>query len=353
MSEERAKIRAPELEDGIWLNSPPLSMRGLRGRAVLIDFWDYTCVNCIRTLPYVKEWHRRYADKGLTVIGVHAPEFHFARWTDNVKRAIERFEISYPVVIDNDYRIWNAYANRYWPAKYLTDRKGYLRYYNLGEGNYLETELAIQQLLREIDPAAELPQPMEPVRDSDYPGAYCPRVTPELYLGYRRGLMGNAEGYRPEETVEYQQPQRIEEDRFYAVGRWLNRPEYMLLSEEEGRAGQIILRYTASEVNLVLRPVERSEALVYLEQDGGPVEPADKGDDVEYDDSGRSLVRVREPRMYNLIKNRRIGAHSLKLTSFGSGLAAYAFTFVSCVDLEESSKLKELYNELIKKIKVE
>ena len=151
MRVEKGKVRAPEI-GRVWLNSSPLSFRQLRGRAVLVDFWDYTCVNCIRTLPYVQAWHERYRDKGLTVIGVHTPEFTFAQYESNVERGIREFGLTYPIVIDSDREIWKAFANRYWPTKYLLDKDGYLRCGHFGEGGYGECEQMIQELLREIDP---------------------------------------------------------------------------------------------------------------------------------------------------------------------------------------------------------
>jgi len=156
MKVEKGKVRAPEI-GRLWFNSPPLSFRQLRGRAVLVDFWDYTCVNCIRTLPYVQAWHERYHDKGLTVIGVHTPEFTFAQYESNVERGIREFGLTYPIVVDSNREIWKSFANRYWPTKYLLDKDGYLRYGHFGEGGYHECEEAIQELLREIDPALALP----------------------------------------------------------------------------------------------------------------------------------------------------------------------------------------------------
>ena len=171
MRVEKGKVRAPEI-GRVWLNSTPLSFRQLRGRVVLVDFWDYTCVNCIRTLPYVQAWHEHYRDKGLTVIGVHTPEFTFAQYESNVERGIREFGLTYPIVIDSNREIWKAFANRYWPTKYLLDKDGYLRYGHFGEGGYGECEQVIQELLREIEPAIELPSPMEPVREEDHAGPY-------------------------------------------------------------------------------------------------------------------------------------------------------------------------------------
>ena len=195
MRVEKGKVRAPEI-GRVWLNSTPLSFRQLRGRAVLVDFWDYTCVNCIRTLPYVQAWHERYHDKGLTVIGVHTPEFSFAQYESNVERGIHEFGLTYPIVIDSDREIWKAFANRYWPTKYLLDQDGYLRYGHFGEGGYGECEQVIQELLREINPAVNLPALMEPLREEDHVGAVCYRATGELYLGHRRGRIGNEGGFK-------------------------------------------------------------------------------------------------------------------------------------------------------------
>ena len=150
-------VLAPELDGGQWIQHGPMSLKSLRDKAVvLIDFWDYTCVNCIRTLPYVVAWNKRYQQSGLVVVGVHAPEFSFAREGSHVAEAAARFGLEYPIVLDNEYAIWRAYSNRFWPAKYLVDAKGRIRYYHFGEGAYRETELAIQGMIRELNPAREL-----------------------------------------------------------------------------------------------------------------------------------------------------------------------------------------------------
>jgi len=151
------KIHAPEFREGHWWNAGPLRLADLRGRPVLIDFWDYTCLNCLRTLPYLREWHARYRPHGLTIVGVHAPEFEFARRAPNVERGIRAHGIEYPTLLDAEYATWRAYANRYWPSKYLVDGASYIRYAHFGEGAYAEMEEEIQTLIREIDPAADLP----------------------------------------------------------------------------------------------------------------------------------------------------------------------------------------------------
>src|SRR5216684_6544170 len=221
MKVEKGTVRAPEI-GRIWFNSPPLSMRHLRGRVVLADFWDYTCVNCIRTLPYVKEWHARYAEKGLTVIGIHTAEFLFARYESNVERGIEEFGLIYPVVVDSNNELWDAFANRYWPTKYLIDGEGYLRYAHFGEGAYRETEETIQELLRETNPGIQLPLVMDPVRDTDAAGAVCYQPSAELYLGHRRGRIGNASGFIEDTAAQYTHStaDEMREGYFYAEGNW-------------------------------------------------------------------------------------------------------------------------------------
>jgi thiol-disulfide isomerase/thioredoxin len=330
MTQEQSAIRAPDLAGGYWVNSEPLTMEALRGKAVLIDFWDYTCVNCIRTLPYVTEWHSRYKDKGLVVAGVHAPEFSFARELDGVKRAIEEFGIGYPVVMDNGYAIWQAYANRYWPARYLVDKDGYIRFYHFGEGAYQETESAIQALLRELDPNAEFPPPMQPVRREDAPGAVCYRVTPEIYLGYQRGRIGNPAGYRPKETASYRDPGLHAEGFFYLNGEWRADEECVMKPWGSSGESRITIRYTAKEVNLVMNQLLGRSGRAYLTLDGAPLPREHAGEDARFRD-GRAYIEVEAPRMYRLVNSPDIGNHELEITTTDPGAAAYAFTFVSCV----------------------
>jgi len=334
MKIEKNTVRAPEI-GRIWFNSPPLSMRQLRGRVVLIDFWDYTCVNCIRTLPYVKEWHARYKDKGLTVIGVHTPEFLFARYESNVERGIEEFGLTYPVVVDSNNELWEAFANRYWPTKYLIDGEGYLRYAHFGEGGYGETEEAIQELLREIDPAVALPPLLDPVRDADRPGAVCYQPSSELYLGHKRGRIGNASGFTEDEPAEYSHSGELREGYFFAQGRWTATGDHIeSAGEEEAR---ITLRYSAAAVNLVMASFNRQPREVEIRQDGKPLDPAIATPDIRFRD-GRSYIQVVRPRMYSLVDNKNFGTHTLELITHQPELALFAFTFTSCVDQEFSDE---------------
>jgi len=317
-------IYAPELEGGTWIQGGPVSIKALRDKAVvLVDFWDYTCVNCIRTLPYVEGWSRRYLKDGLVIVGVHAPEFSFAREGPHVKAAVAEFGLDYPIVLDNDYAIWRAYSNRFWPAKYLLDAKGRIRYYHFGEGGYQESELAIQNALRDMNPALSLPPPMDPVRDSDAQGAVCYRVTPEMYLGHARGQFGNPAGVVRDRPQDYADPGRHAEGLSYLGGRWRVEQES---ARAEAPNATIALRYTSKDVNLVMAPPAGAVAQVEI------ATGADQklGDDVKTA-SGRPMVTVDRPRMYNLIANGSVLPGALELKMLQAGVAAYAFTFVSCV----------------------
>ena len=333
MRVEKGKVRAPEI-GRVWLNSTPLSFRQLRGRAVLVDFWDYTCVNCVRTLPYVQAWHQRYRDQGLTVIGVHTPEFTFAQYESNVERGVREFGLTYPIVIDNNREIWTAFANRYWPTKYLLDKDGYLRFGHFGEGGYAECEQVIQELLREIDPALDLPAIIEPLREEDHAGAICYRASGELYLGHRRGRIGNEGGFKEDQIADYVFAEKPEETFFYASGRWASTAEYFEATE----AGPHLLRlkYEASAVNSVMACPHAPAAEVVILQDGKPLtrKQATRDTHLRASANGReeeSYVVVDSARMYFLVDNHGFGEHELELRC-SVGIAAFAFTFTSCVD---------------------
>jgi len=342
----RERIHAPEIE-GEWLNSPSLKTRELRGRVVLVDFWDYTCVNCLRTLPYVREWHRRYAasgsagippaEHGLVVVGVHAPEFHFARDRGNVERAVRSEGLEYPIVLDNDYRTWQAFANRCWPARYLIDAQGYIRYLHLGEGQYGETEGAIQRLLRESGVTTPLPALIEPLGASDQPGAHCVSVTPELYLGYGRGRLGNDSGYIDNQVADYTPASGRAVGLVYLEGPWFAGREQIVACPLLGRESRLRLRYTAAEVNFVMAPPDsdglpvEGRATVVVRQDGRPLTVEESGADIMLD-GDETVVDVTEPRMYRLVRNRQAGTRELEIWTRKPGLEAYAFTFVACAD---------------------
>lgn len=323
------KLRAPELRVDAWLNSEPLTLAGLRGRVVLVDFWDYTCINCLHTLPYIKEWHHRYAAAGLAIIGIHAPEFEFAKSVERVLQATQQLQLPYAVALDNGFQTWNQFANRAWPAKYLIDQHGYIRAFHHGEGEYQAFERLIQQLLNEIEPAQTFPAPMLPVRAQDEPGAACYRPTPELYLGYGRGELGNREGNPPNQAVDYPAPPEEHlPDTVYLQGAWLNRKEY--IESVSDQPAMIHLDYRAAEVNLVLNAVAEKPLMVQLWLDGKSLPESDFGADVAQVE-GASVIMVDTARMVRLIHHSEFETHRLTLSVSQAGLRAYAFTFVGCV----------------------
>jgi cytochrome c biogenesis protein CcdA/thiol-disulfide isomerase/thioredoxin len=279
-----------------WLNAQPLTIGGLRGQVVLIDFWTYSCVNCLRTLPFLRGWDKAYRDDGLRIVGVHTPEFAFEHELDNVRGAVDRLDLQYAVAIDNDYGTWNAYGNRYWPAKYLIDREGHVRYVHFGEGAYAETERVIRSLLAERPAAGAL------VSAAIAEAMPSREATRETYLGYQR-LMGLANpAVAPDRLAPYTFPGELEDGQMAYRGRWRVEAERAVA----GRDARLRLRFRAKEVNLVLGGGGRVAVLL----DGKPVR----------------TVRVRGSRLYNLLRLPRLRPGLLELR-ISRGVAGYAFTF--------------------------
>lgn len=319
-------MHAPEFPDGlVWLNGGSLMMRKLAGKPVLIDFWTYSCVNCQRTLPHLKRWHETYAKLGLTIIGVHTPEFAFEKEEKNVAKAIKRYDIPYPVVLDNDYAVWNLYANRWWPRKFLVDKDGVIVYDHVGEGGYAETEHAIQQALMDcgVKKFPDVPP------DSGVGGAVCYRTTPELYLGYLRGVFGNAGQFLPDaEEAFTDMASEHDDDVPYLHGHWRIANEYVEHVKTLSAATEyLLLKYSAFGANLVLGAEKACE--VDIELDGLPLGEDMMGDDVIMK-GGRSVVMVKEARMYRLTKAQVYHRATLKLKVKTAGLRMYAFTFEGC-----------------------
>lgn len=335
---EPKTVHAPEIGP-LWLNSPPLTLRQMRGSVVLLDFWDFTCVNCIRTLPYVKEWHARYEGLGLRVIGIHSPEFYFGRAPEVLERALTEFGITYPVMLDNDYAAWKQFANRYWPTKYLIDAEGYMRFHQAGEGGYRETELAIHELVSEMNPGASLPKPMELVSPLDDMAvlAVCPRPTPETYLGHRRGRILNEGGFVEDRAHTYAAGAGPAADSVELAGPWNSLADCLAVGSAESRnPSQLFLFYEAAEINLVASPSsENPKARMYVSRNGEPLSAAVAGADIGYDPEGRSYVEVARPRMYSLLRSGRFEEGILELASGSRGLQLFALTFGSCSGAQE------------------
>ena len=328
--ERAVGLHAPDLDGGeVWLNSAPLRLRDLRGRRVaLLDFWTYTCVNCLRTIPYLKAWHQRYADAGLVVVGVHTPEFDFEADPRRVVEFVQEHGIRYPVVLDNRRTIWSAYANRYWPRTYLIDARGIIRYDHIGEGGYAETERTIQALLRELRPDVQLP-PVASPEDADL-FKVCYPTTPELYAGFYRGRLGNPGGYVEDRVAWYDDPGERQEGTLYLHGLWEATADYVRHARATGEPEDYLaLHYQGLEVNAVLRSLHDTQLHVVVTRDGAPLPRASAGLDVAYE-QGTSFVAVDEPRMYNLVRDAAPGRHELRLSAAASDLAVYALTFGGC-----------------------
>jgi thiol-disulfide isomerase/thioredoxin len=317
-------LHAPELAAGRWIQGPEVSIGFSRGAVVLVEFWESTCVNCLRTLPYVRAWHERYAGRGLVVVGVHTPEFEISGDPAVVAAAVRAEGIAYPVLLDEGGATWQRFANHYWPSRYLIDARGYLRYEHFGEGAYGENEEWIQRLLREAGDEAPMPPLLAPVRSEDRPGAVCHPATREIHAGYHRGKLLAPEGYRPGEEVRHQgRPEGpAPPGMFSARGVWLHEAEY--LEAREGAAVELVC--DAAGVNAVLAP----EGELEIEVDGRPVPEEERGADV-VEREGRTVAVWARPRMVQLIGGGRFRRRNLTLRFPRRGTRLYAFSFTSCI----------------------
>jgi len=312
--------KAPAL-NGIagYINTDESLAEELEGKVVLYDIWTYSCINCIRTLPYITAWDEKYSDMGLIIVGIHSPEFEFEKNIENVRAAVNKYGIDYPVVLDNEKEIWDSFGNRYWPRKYIADHEGYIRYDHIGEGSYDETERIIQSLLAERESSLGMQvsaaQPLVDIREFEHETR-----TPELYFGYNfafgRSQLGNSEGFQPNMDVSYKVPSQLRENHFYMDGTWKNLGDKMMLASESGR---IILPYHAKQVNIVAAGNASLEILI----DGNPISPSIAGTDIV--DSNR--VTVSGPTLYNLVNEQGASRHTIEIRVDGPGFEIYTFTF--------------------------
>ena len=322
-----------------WINTEPLSVEELRGKVVLVDFWTYTCINCIRTLPYLKDWHDKYADSGLVIVGVHSPEFEFEKLTENVTVQAAKLGVDYPIAQDNDFETWRAYKNNYWPAKYLVDKEGVVRYNHFGEGAYLETEETIRELL--LDAGADLGE-IEPGTTLTGAGAeagsgrsrYLSRLTRELYGGYERNTarggnyIAHEEYYDgPERVVDYPDAEFYQNNKVYLKGSWFNGPESIKHARKTDHLQDHIgIRFSAASVNVVVNPRGDLPFQVNVTIDGLPLTPEQAGQDIDFA-GGRSFFTVTEGRMYGVVSLPVFSSHELRLSSNSDDFAVFAFTF--------------------------
>ena len=334
------QIPAPALAglDG-WINSPALTLGDLAGKTVLLDFWTYTCVNCIRTLPYLRDWHAKYADEGLVIIGVHTPEFDFEKIPENVARAASELGLEYPIAQDDDYGTWRAYRVEAWPSKYIVDGAGFVRYYHRGEGAYADTERVIRYLLAESGRdvsaieanSAPDPLPLAGSRSSDMETFQ----TREIYGGALRNIayggayILNENYYESARTAaDYDEPDALRNHFIALQGRWFAAAE----SIDHARTTDeyedyIALRFFANEVNAVMGFAGGAPYEFRVTMDGEPVPPDAAGSDIIYDANGDSVAVVDSPRMYRLIRRESVSSNRLELSPKSDRFSLFALTF--------------------------
>jgi thiol-disulfide isomerase/thioredoxin len=303
-----------------YINTTPEQLaKDIEGKVVLYDIWTYSCINCVRTLPYITAWNEKYADDGLLVIGIHSPEFEFEKDPYNVEMAVDKNGITYPVVLDNDMDTWKAFENRYWPRKYIADHEGFIRYDHIGEGKYDETEKVIQNLLEEratlLGLNVAVAEPLVEIEEFEHTSYR----TPELYFGYKfasgRNQLGNTEGFNPEKDVMYTLPDDLKLHHFYLEGIWKNLQGSTQLVSDEGR---IQLPYFAKEVNIVT--AGKGDLTILL--DGNPISSEYAGMDIS-----EGKIEVEEPGLYNIVTSDKAASHMLEIQVSNPGFEIYTFTF--------------------------
>jgi len=323
-SQSQRPAAMPELNGAVgWLNSGPLTAKSLRGKVVLVNFWTYTCINSLRPMPYVKSWATKYKDAGLVVIGVHTPEFSFEHERPNVEWATRKFNIGFPVAIDSNYNVWQAFHNEAWPAQYIVDGKGEIRYRHYGEGEYVEMERVIQKLLKE-NGAANFSEDTVSVSGAGAEAAPSnDQRTPETYVGYRQ-----AENFASPEKVArdsrrtYTSPESPSLNQWGLVGSWNVGPEAAVL---QSVVGKVVFRFHARDLNIILAPAKDGKPIRFkLTLDG-----AASGDNSGVDTGADGNGEIREPRMYQLIwqKGFPIIDHTFEIEFLDPGARVLDFTF--------------------------
>lgn len=305
-----------------WLNSPPLSTESLRGKVVLVDFWTYSCINCIRSLPYVRGWADKYKNHGLVVIGVHAPEFAFEKDTANVAKAVKDLGVDYPVALDNDYAIWRGFNNEYWPAHYFIDAQGQIRHHHFGEGEYQQGEDVIRQLLTE---AGQKNLPGGYVSDDrrgvEAAASNDPTRSPETYVGYARALNFVGGRVAHDDAHDYQAPGTLASDQWSLDGRWTVHDES---AQVDKAGGSIVYRFRGRDLHLVLGPASDGKPIRFRVTLDGKPPGADHGMDTDADGNGT----ITGQRLYQLVRQANgSGERLFEITFLDPGVQAYAFTF--------------------------
>jgi len=306
-----------------WLNSPPLSADDLQGKVVLIDFWTYTCINWLRTLPYVRAWAEKYRDQGVVVIGVHTPEFSFEHDLENVRRAAQDMRVAYPIAIDNDYAIWSAFNNHYWPALYIVDAQGRMRYHQFGESAYEQSEMILQQLLAEagIDGIDHELVSVD-AQGAEAAADWGSLRSPENYVGYERTEnFASPGGAVLDQPRVYAAPARFSLNHWALAGEWTVEREATVLNKANGR---IVYRFHARDLHLVMGPAARGTSVRFRVLIDGL--PPGEAHGIDVDDQGNGTVA--EQRLYQLIRQPKpIADRQFEIEFLDAGVEAFAFTF--------------------------
>jgi len=319
----RDEGRMPDLDGAVaWLNSNPLSSKSLRGKVVLVNFWTYSCINSLRELPYIQSWAAKYKDSGLVVIGAHAPEFGFEKERSNVEEAVRELKITFPVAIDSRRTIWQAFHNEYWPADYLIDGKGRIRYHHFGEGNYRESERMIQALLKE-NGATGLDGSTVSISADGVEAAPSGNVqSPETYVGYRQAeRFASPERLDRDSRKTYSAPAGPALNQWGLSGSWNVDAESGVL---QAAPGKIVFRFHSRDLHMVLGPAKNGKPIRFKVRLGGAAPGGDSGFDCGPDGSGE----LREPRLYQLIRQKvRIQDQTFEIEFLDPGVQAFSFTF--------------------------
>ncbi len=313
----------PDLDGAIgWLNSPPLNPKSLRGKVVLVDFWTYTCINSLRPLPYVKSWAAKYKEAGLVVIGVHTPEFSFEKERVNVENALRDLKVTYPVPIDSNYRIWQAFNNEYWPAQYLIDGKGRIRYHHFGEGEYAEFEGVVQELLKKNGATGLDGSSVSVYADGVEAAPSRDVQSPETYVGYRRAERFASPGRLAHNSPKtYSPPAKPSLNQWGLSGSWNVGAESAVL---QAASGTIVLRFHSRDLHMVLSPTKNGEALRFKVKLDGAAPGDDRGTDSDPDGMGT----IREPRLYQLVRQKgHVEDRTFEIEFLDPGAQALVFTF--------------------------
>ena len=356
-----SEYEIPDYENQQWVNSKPLSIGGLlgQGNVVLVDFWTYTCVNCIRTFPFLSEWHDKYSDRGLVIIGVHTPEFEFEKKLQNIESSIKKNKLDYPIVLDNEFIIWDEFNNRYWPAKYLFDSEGKVLYKHFGEGGYVETENEIRKLLEiqgeDLDNITIGQIDNQDIDDSVFGGFYGDsstidsansagekpfyEMTRELYMGYERNLsygglyVGNLDYYDQVDKVHsYIDDYDYAHNRFYLSGTWYAGAEFISWNSNTPSSNEYLsFKFRAKSVNGVFSSmaISKQGVKVLVKLDDKYLTKEQAGIDVQINSNMESFIIVSDPKMYSVLILPEYGEHVVSFLPQREEFSAFAFTFGS------------------------